>query len=202
MTFIDMLVAAGWSAEQILAMGLFVAALIVVAAIACVAHEERPVARSVDRALDSKPTPASLDELLDGPAEATELPPLPQRVPGKTFDEHAAEVTAQFSPIAEPRALAARVIDMDGVTWTHVSPPALMPGRWASEHGVVLSWDLLRVRHPRQTAAGVTDDPWLQLADDTVPLEDVNVTDADQLALMGSVFADLDDLATFEGGQR
>lgn len=199
MTIIDMLVAAGWSAEQILALGLSVAAGIVVLAIVCVVHEERPVERSVERSLGTEPTVVILDQLLDGPVEDDELPPLPQRVPGKTFDEHAAEVTAQFSPIAEPRALAAQVIDMDGVTWTHVSPPALMPGRWASEHGVVLSWDLLRVRHPQQTVAGVTDDPWLQLADDTVPLEDIHV---DDLAFAGAVLADIDDLATYEGEQR
>lgn len=198
MTIIDMLVAAGYSPEAILWMGLSIAFAIGALALPCLKkHAEKLVQESVDRALG--PQPGGL-EVVTGETATGELPPLPQRIPGATFDDHYADDTlALFAPIDEPLAYGAQVVDHDAMTWTRACEPSQVPGLWRSEHGVFLFWDALRLRHPELTDPGVPEQQRLQLADDSVPLEDIPV---ENLAFMGSVLADIDDLAACEGEQR
>lgn len=181
MTIVDTLLAAGWSPDQIVGAGFILSALL-----ACLGTAA--AAKGGGQEVDESVTPS-----LDLAPE-----PLPERTPDTTFDEHADTVVEIFSPIDEPDAYAAQVVDMAGITWSRVSLPAVSPGFWRSEHGVYLGWDLLRVRHPKQTSAGITaysSPQVLQLADDSIPLEDIHVED---LPFMGSVLADIDDLETCE----
>ena len=126
--------------------------------------------------------------------------PLPQRVPGATLVDHYADDTlALFGPIPEPLAYGAQVVDHDAMTWTRACLPSQVPGLWRSEHGVFLFWDALRLRHPELTDPGVPEEQRLQLADDSIPLEDIPV---ENLAFVGAVLADIDDLAATDGEQR
>lgn len=198
MTVVDMLLAAGYSPAAILWMGLSIAFAIGALALPCLKkHAETLVQESVDRALG--PQPGGL-EVITGETATGELPALPQRIPGATLDDHYADDTlALFGPIDEPLAYGAQVVDHDEMTWTRIHGLSLVTGIWRNEHGVVLSWEVLRLRHPVLTDPGVSEAQRLRLADDSIPLEDIEIAD---LAFVGAVLADIDDLATGQGEQR
>lgn len=180
----------GWSLEQIAALGVSVAAgLGVIGFMALVRLADQDRARSLGFA-----TPA--------PPQAV-LPALPKRVPGAalvpagsahdSFDqdtEREIDRTLRIvAPLDEPAAYAAEVRDFNGETWHRVTPPG-RPGVWQNDHGVTVTWTTLVERHPRLMDAGATDDPRLQLADDSIPLADIQVDDLDFVA---AVLADIDD---------
>lgn len=182
MALVDLLLTISRLYAAFVALGVSVTVALVVLAVTCLKHGER-------RAKEAG-TPVA------GPEPAF----LPRRVPGKAFDEHADDMLAMFAPIPEPTGQGAKVVDHDRLTWTRTSPASLNGGFWCNKHGVALPWEALRLRHPRLTDPGVElSDQALLLADDSIPLADIHL---DDLAFAGSVLADLDDLATYDGEQR
>lgn len=186
MTIFEYFLMRGWSLEAILALGVSVGcALGVIGFMLLLRLADQDRARSLGFAPDA-PAPSS-------------LPPLPRRVPGASlfpprrepdsFDQEIDRTLRIVAPLDEPAAYAAEVRDFNGETWHRVTPPG-SAGVWQNAHGVTVTWTTLVERHPRLMNAGVTDDPRLQLADDSIPLADIQV---DNLDFVAAVLADIDD---------